>query len=319
MTEVYDAAGNAVIAIVRPVRPDVRRSSGHRRPLAQRRGVTARLRRLTIPGTCVGDDLPSTHRNFGASTSATIHEVAPVHGGPHEVRGRGRPYAHSSIDHARGGVSLRFWQSAHSRPSPAPARRHQARRAPVVEVAATASSAFSWNNFQEERWAKWDEPAIKDALAAGGATYISNDAKSSAETQAVERREPDRAGRQRADHPGSGRDGHQTIGGQRGCARAFRCLPTTASSRIRRYCTSPSTTSRLGACKAPRRSGPDSRKGNYVIIKGNKADANADFLRGGYQDVIGNAVNSGTIKIVGGDLYRQPGIPSRRRPRWNSF
>jgi len=42
----------------------------------------------------------------------------------------------------------------------------------------------SWNNYQEERWAKWDEPAIKAALTAGGATYISNDAKSSAETQA---------------------------------------------------------------------------------------------------------------------------------------
>ncbi|MFM7526640.1 MAG: hypothetical protein ACKO48_09055, partial [Actinomycetota bacterium] len=42
----------------------------------------------------------------------------------------------------------------------------------------------SWNNYQEERWAKWDEPAIKAAIEAGGGTYISNDAKSSAETQA---------------------------------------------------------------------------------------------------------------------------------------
>ena len=42
----------------------------------------------------------------------------------------------------------------------------------------------SWNNYQEERWAKWDEPAIKAALDAAGAKYISNDAKSSAETQA---------------------------------------------------------------------------------------------------------------------------------------
>ena len=43
---------------------------------------------------------------------------------------------------------------------------------------------MSWNNYQEERWAKWDEPAIKAAVEAGGGTYISNDAKSSAETQA---------------------------------------------------------------------------------------------------------------------------------------
>ena len=42
----------------------------------------------------------------------------------------------------------------------------------------------SWNNYQEERWAKWDEPALKAAIEAGGGKYISNDAKSSAETQA---------------------------------------------------------------------------------------------------------------------------------------
>src|SRR4051794_39374954 len=41
----------------------------------------------------------------------------------------------------------------------------------------------SWNNYQEERWAKWDEPAIKAAIEAGGGKYISNDAKSSADTQ----------------------------------------------------------------------------------------------------------------------------------------
>src|SRR5215471_18180981 len=42
----------------------------------------------------------------------------------------------------------------------------------------------SWNNYQEERWAKFDEPAIKQAVEAAGGKYISNDAKSSAETQA---------------------------------------------------------------------------------------------------------------------------------------
>ncbi|MGB7880608.1 MAG: substrate-binding domain-containing protein, partial [Ilumatobacteraceae bacterium] len=42
----------------------------------------------------------------------------------------------------------------------------------------------SWNNYQEERWAKQDEPAMKAAIEAGGGTYVSNDAKSSAETQA---------------------------------------------------------------------------------------------------------------------------------------
>ena len=41
----------------------------------------------------------------------------------------------------------------------------------------------SWNNFQEERWALRDEPAIKAVLDAAGAQYISTDAASSAEKQ----------------------------------------------------------------------------------------------------------------------------------------
>src|SRR5256886_7945905 len=51
-------------------------------------------------------------------------------------------------------------------------------------TAAACTVGVSWNNYQEERWAKWDEPAIKAAIAAGGGKYVSNDAKSSAETQA---------------------------------------------------------------------------------------------------------------------------------------
>jgi D-xylose transport system substrate-binding protein len=39
--------------------------------------------------------------------------------------------------------------------------------------------------------------------------------------------------------------------------------------------------------------------GNYIIIKGNSADANADFLRAGYEEVIGEAVAAGDITIVG--------------------
>lgn len=39
--------------------------------------------------------------------------------------------------------------------------------------------------------------------------------------------------------------------------------------------------------------------GRYVIIKGNSADANADFLRGGMEEVIGDAVAAGDIEIVG--------------------
>ena len=42
---------------------------------------------------------------------------------------------------------------------------------------------FSWNNFNEERWSKFDEPAFVAAIEAGGASYIKADAASSAEQQ----------------------------------------------------------------------------------------------------------------------------------------
>ena len=59
-------------------------------------------------------------------------------------------------------------------------------------------------------------------------------------------------------------------------------------------------------------------EGNYVIIKGNSADANADFLRGGYEEVIGDAVAAGDITIVGETLHRQLGPGRSPRPRWSS-
>ena len=48
-------------------------------------------------------------------------------------------------------------------------------------------------------------------------------------------------------------------------------------------------------------------EGNYIIIKGNEADANADFLRDGYEEVIGDAVAAGDITIVGRDVHGQLG------------
>src|SRR5215218_4848447 len=55
--------------------------------------------------------------------------------------------------------------------------------APASGAAGDCTVGMSWNNYQEERWAKWDEPALKAAIEAGGGTYTSNDAGSSEETQ----------------------------------------------------------------------------------------------------------------------------------------
>jgi D-xylose transport system substrate-binding protein len=49
-------------------------------------------------------------------------------------------------------------------------------------IAADITVGVSWSNFQEERW-KTDEAAIKAALAAAGADYVSADAQSSSAKQ----------------------------------------------------------------------------------------------------------------------------------------
>src|SRR6187402_2726184 len=72
-------------------------------------------------------------------------------------------------------------------------KRHLKWAMPAMALAATVFGSavalaqdlvvgVSWNNFQEERW-KTDEAAIKAALDAAGAKYISADAQSSAEKQ----------------------------------------------------------------------------------------------------------------------------------------
>ncbi len=155
----------------------------------------------------------------------------------------------------------------------------------------------SWNNFQEERWAKWDEPAIKAAVEAGGGKYISNDAKSSAETQATN-----------LDNLISQGANVLIVLAQDGTAikpavssAIEQGVPVVAYDRLIEdenalYVTFDNV--EVGRLEAEEifKQVP---KGNYIIIKGNKADANADFLREGYEKVIGEAVKAGDIKIVG--------------------
>ena len=155
----------------------------------------------------------------------------------------------------------------------------------------------SWNNYQEERWAKWDEPAIKAAIEAGGGKYISNDAKSSAETQA--------SNLEALTSQGAkvlivlAQDGTAI---KPSVAKATGAgVPVIAYDRLIEdpkalYITFDNKLVGKMQAEAVFAKVP---KGNYVIIKGNKADANADFLRSGMDEVIGAAVKSGDIKIVG--------------------
>lgn len=154
----------------------------------------------------------------------------------------------------------------------------------------------SWNNYQEERWAKSDEPAIKAAIEAGGGTYISNDAKSSAETQASN-----------LENLVSQGANVLIVLAQDGTAikpavtdAITQGVPVIAYDRLIEddkalYITFDNIGVGKLEAEAVFALVP---KGRYVIVKGNKADANADFLREGYEQVIGAAVASGDIEIV---------------------
>ena len=157
----------------------------------------------------------------------------------------------------------------------------------------------SWNNYQEERWAKWDEPALKAAIEAGGGTYVSNDAKSSAETQA--------SNMENLISQGANvlvvlaQDGTAVIPAvQDSIAQG---VPVIAYDRLIEdpgvlYITFDNQL--VGEMQAQALFDIQPT-GNWVIIKGNSADANADFLRGGAEKVIGEAVAAGDIVIVGED------------------
>jgi D-xylose transport system substrate-binding protein len=174
----------------------------------------------------------------------------------------------------------------------------------------------SWNNYQEERWAKWDEPALKAAIEAGGGSYISNDAKSSAETQASN-----------VDNLISQGANVLVVLAQDGTAikpavsgAIAQGVPVIAYDRLIEepgalYITFDNVEVGRMEARAVFEQVPT---GNYIIIKGNAADANADFLRQGYEDVIGAAVASGDIVIVG-ETYTDNWDPANAQTETEQF
>ena len=174
----------------------------------------------------------------------------------------------------------------------------------------------SWNNYQEERWAKWDEPALKAAIEAGGGTYISNDAKSSAETQASNLENLITQGAKVL--VVLAQDG--TAIKPAVTAAIDGGVPVIAYDRLIEepkalYITFDNKGVGKMQAEAVFAEVP---KGNYVIIKGNKADANADFLRSGMDEVIKAAVDSGDIKIVG-ETYTDNWDPAKAQTEMEQF
>jgi len=167
----------------------------------------------------------------------------------------------------------------------------------VAASKAGCTVGVSWNNYNEERWAKWDEPAIKSALAAGGATYINNDAKSSSETQITN------VASLISQHAnvviilaqdGTAIEPAVTAAAQAGVGVIAYDRLIEDSSTL--YLTFDNV--KVGNLQATSIFAAKPT-GDYIIIKGSPTDANANFLRQGMDQVIKPAVDSGAIKIVG--------------------
>jgi D-xylose transport system substrate-binding protein len=171
--------------------------------------------------------------------------------------------------------------------------------ASVVSLAAMAKDltvGVSWSNFQEERW-KTDEAAIKKVLDAAGAKYISADAQANPTKQLADVEDLITKGanvlivlaqNNEAILPAIKKATDEGI-------------PVIAYDRLIEspnvlYITFDNVGVGRMMAKAIEAAKP---AGNYAFIKGDKGDANADFLFSGIKEVLGPAMQAGKIKNVG--------------------
>ena len=157
----------------------------------------------------------------------------------------------------------------------------------------------SWNNFQEERWALRDEPAIQAVLDEAGAQYISTDAASSAEKQVSDIEQLINQGADAIII--LAQDNEAILPAVEGALAEG--IPVVAYDRLCEtesdgayYVTFDNVEVGRMQARAILEAMP---AGNYVFIKGNAADPNADFLRGGQQEVLQEAIDAGDIINVG--------------------
>ncbi len=177
---------------------------------------------------------------------------------------------------------------------------------PVFADGHSLTIGVSWSNFQEERW-KTDEAAIKGALDAAGAAYVSADAQSSSAKQLSDVESLIAQGvdaliilAQDASAVGPAVQ-----------AAADEGIPVIAYDRLIEderayYLTFDNVEVGRMQARAVFEALP---KGRYVMIKGSPTDPNADFLRGGQQEVLQAAIDSGDITIVG-EAYTDGWVPA---------
>lgn len=173
-------------------------------------------------------------------------------------------------------------------------------------LAADLVVGVSWSNFQEERW-KTDEAAIKSALEAMGAEYISADAQASSSKQLSDIESLISRGAnaliilaQDASAVGPAVDAATDEG-----------IPVVAYDRLIEdsrafYLTFDNVEVGRMQARAVLAAQP---KGRYVMIKGSPTDPNADFLRGGQQEILQSAIDAGDITIVD-EAYTDGWVPA---------
>ncbi len=159
----------------------------------------------------------------------------------------------------------------------------------TAAMAADLVVGVSWSNFQEERW-KTDEAAIKKALEAKGAKYISADAQSSAAKQLTDVESLISQGAnaliilaQDSDAIGpaiekAAAEGIPVVGYDRLIENPAAFYITFDNKEVGRL-------QAEGVFKAK-------PEGNYVFIKGSSSDPNADFLFSGQQEVLKAAIDA---------------------------
>ena len=173
----------------------------------------------------------------------------------------------------------------------------------------------SWSNFQEERW-KTDEAAIKEALEAAGNTYISADAQSSAAKQLTDVEALIAQGAnaliilaQDASAIGPAvenavAEGIPVVGYDRLIENPDAFYLTFDNKEVGRM-----------QARAVFEVQPE---GNYIFIKGNGADPNADFLFAGQMEVLKEAIDGGKIKNVG-EAYTDGWLPANAQRNTEQF
>ncbi|MCO5064774.1 MAG: D-xylose ABC transporter substrate-binding protein [Rhizobiaceae bacterium] len=173
----------------------------------------------------------------------------------------------------------------------------------------------SWSNFQEERW-KTDEAAMKAAIEAAGDKYISADAQSSPAKQLTDVESLISQGAnalivlaQDASAIGPAvekavAEGIPVVGYDRLIENKDAFYLTFDNKEVGRL-----QAKGVFAVKP---------EGNYVFIKGNGADPNADFLFAGQMEVLKEAIDAGKIKNVG-EAYTDGWLPANAQKNMEQF